>query len=190
MAEQQDLFGDDLGYAPKRMPELNGQRYYKDFSRYFDGKRAIVKTNYKLLQRVEIHFHIEQLVHLLGLQKVLNQSVPKILQAMAADEIDFRRVRRAERFPQILPRLYNYDFLHEIFYDTLYKTLISTHMLVPNTQNLDAIFFKPTNLANNRHVVLGLRRIGEIYVPVTLHEIHNLKRLRVQYATVNQITLV
>ncbi|EPD03886.1 hypothetical protein Lpp70_14195, partial [Lacticaseibacillus paracasei subsp. paracasei Lpp70] len=94
--------------------------------------------------------------------------------------MDFRKISRNPNFYQIRPRLYNYGFLHDIFYDELYLTVVSTKMLKPNTQHLDSLFFKPRNLAIDHHVVLGLRKVNENdgYVPVTLHEVKSLGRLR------------
>lgn len=189
--KQQSLFQKNSFYNPHSFKELDGRSFYNDFARFFDGHTAVIETNFKTLGHFKITFDQKQLVHLLGLQKVTKQSVDQILTQMKDNCLDFRKISRNPNFYQIRPRLYNYGFLHDIFYDELYLTVVSTKMLKPNTQHLDALFFKPRNLAIDHHVVLGLRKVNENdgYVPVTLHEVKSLGRLKLKYAKVKSLTM-
>lgn len=171
MDQNQDLFSENFYYNPQSIKDLSSRMFYEDYLTYFDHKTAILSTNYKPLQTITIKFNIDQLVHLLGLQKVIHQNDKQILKSMKSGYLDFKSLTSKPNFKDIKDRLYNYHFLHEVFYDTLITTVISTVNLKPNMQKLDALFLK-VKTTNNKVAILGIRNIGNnIYVPVTLHTV-------------------
>ena len=135
------------------------------------GRIAKLTTNYKLLNDFKVLFSDSDLPHLMGWQKVVNKGkyAGNIIKLVDNNKLTFESRRKHHNFIKIKNRLLNYNFLHEVFWESDPSVCVMTSDMKPNPLRLDIVFFKSTK--PREIVVLGLRRASgmEHFVPTTLH---------------------
>ena len=144
----------------------------KDYELNFDKKQCTVYTGYKKLPEFTVLFDMEDLFHLLGIHK-LNTGLRSSswLKAVKEGNFQLEKYFRHPAFNNVRPRIKNYEFIYEIFYQDRVKVCVLEKDLDRNTMKLSVVFYKEQK---KRIVVIGLRKDKLGYFrPVTLHESRN-----------------
>lgn len=144
----------------------------KDYELNFDKKQCTVYTGYKKFPEFTVLFNTEDLFHLLGIHKLdTGFRSTSWLEAVKGNEFQLGRYINHPAFKDVRPRINNYDFIYEIFYQDRVKVCILEKDLSRNTMKLSVVFYKEQR---KQVVVLGLRKDKLGYFrPVTLHESRN-----------------
>lgn len=156
------------------MGEFDLQQIVHRYQRYFDGKRCVIKTNYKSLSNFSVFFCISDLHHLLGLHKLLKltatQTIPKIIDGT----LNLDDLRKNKNFHDVKDRIENYNFIEEVFIGNRCPCCILKKDILNNKMNLSVVFYKEEQ---KKYVILGLKKDKkrDLYIPATLHTSRNNK---------------
>ena len=141
----------------------------QDYELNFNNKRCIVSTGYNKLPEFTVMFDVKDLYHLLGIHKLqLNLHATSWVEQVKKDAFQLGQFSKHPVFYDILPRINNYDFIYEIFYQSKVKVCVLEKDLSKNTMHLSVVFYKQDG---KKVIVMGLRKDRQGYLrPVTLHE--------------------
>ncbi|WP_260442636.1 MULTISPECIES: PBECR4 domain-containing protein [Listeria] len=140
-----------------------------DYIDNFHNKDIVIHTNYKKLEVIKIHFHKNDLPHLLGWDKSSSlNSAKKICDAISKEKITHKSIKKHHRYSESKKRMLQYNFLHEIFFHGGINACVMTMDMKPNNMNLDVVFYEEKI---EEFVVLGLRKRIDtgFFVLTTLH---------------------
>lgn len=158
-------------YHINGLKDINYKKILEDYRRFFSGRAAELKTNYKLIEDFKVLFSDSDLPHLMGWQKIVNKKnyAGRLIKLVDNNELTLENSRRHYNFNKVKSRMLNYNFLHEVFWENDPNVCVMTSDMKPNPLKLDIVFFKNTN--PREIVVLGLRRAKgmNFFVPTTLH---------------------
>ena len=84
-------------------------------------------------------------------------------------------------------RFNNYSFIERIFYDKKVKVCVLNKDLNSNNMHLDLVFFEEQG---RTALVLGLRKVGNYYRLITLHESDIRKYKKVRKTKINNISWI
>lgn len=149
------------------MPRL--KVVYEDYLHNFDGKIVLIETRYTELDRFYIKFDINQLPHLVGVDKVYKLKAHEIVRKIACNDIAYKNLQHHSEFIHIKPRFSCYHILKEVFIEkSIEYCIYVSDEDSRNSMNLNVAFeLRETK----RQIILGLRKIATgVYIPVTLHQ--------------------
>lgn len=140
-----------------------------DYINNFHNKDILIHTNYKKLLDIKVHFHKNDLPHLLGWDKSSNfTGAKRICDAVHREKMTHESMKKHHRYDESKKRMLQYNFLHNIFYDGGIDACVMTRDMKPNRMKLDIVFYEEKI---EEYVVLGLRKRAETdyFVLTTLH---------------------
>ncbi|OTG47803.1 PBECR4 domain-containing protein [Streptococcus agalactiae] len=160
-----------------------------DYELNFCGKRCKVETNFKHLPEFMILFDIRDLYHLPGIHKLKTKyRATNWVEAVKADVFLLSNYSKHPNFREVLPRVDNYNFLYEIFYQFRVNVCILDKDLTKNTMKLSVVFYKDNK---KKLVVVGLKRDETgVFRPATLHESRNNPYKRIRHTAIKSITWI
>lgn len=140
-----------------------------DYTDNFHNKDILIRTNYKKLEYIKVHFHKNDLPHLLGWDKSSNLTgAKKICSAISRGKMTHESIKKHHRYHESKKRMLQYNFLHNIFFYGGINACVMTRDMKPNNMKLDVVFYEEKT---EEFVVLGLRKEidAEYFVLTTLH---------------------
>lgn len=158
-------------YEVKNSFQINYKKILDDYRKNFSNRRALIRTNYKPLEEFIVTFNTRDLPHLMGWEKIVDKRsyANNIVKLIDNEKLIYSNSRHHRNFHKIKDRMFNYEFLYEIFWEHNHDVCVMTSDMKPNPQKLDIVFFKQSS--PREIIVLGLRKRYnmESFVPTTLH---------------------
>lgn len=88
-----------------------------DYELNFCHKKCTVETGYKKLPEFTVVFNATNLFHLLGIHKLHTRyTATTWIEAIRRGSFDLNKFSKRPEFKDIIPRIRNYEFFYEIFY--------------------------------------------------------------------------
>ena len=161
-----------LFYFVESFIDVELKEILDDYELNFCHKKCTVETGYKKLPEFTVVFNATNLFHLLGIHKLHTRyTATSWIKAVRNDSFSLNDFSKRPEFKDIIPRIRNYEFFYEIFYQNKVNICVLEKDLKRNTMNLSVVFYKNEQ---KRIVVLGLRRDKfNNFIPATLHESRN-----------------
>ena len=167
---------------------MNIKEIVEDYELNFSGKQCLFRTSYNKLPEILVRFEVEDLFHILGIHKLdTGLRAKKWIEKVKKNQFLLSDYSKHSRFSEVLPRVRNYEFFYEIFYQDKVKVCILNKDLMRNTMNLSVVFYKDEK---KKVIVIGIRRTSEgYYVPATLHESKSNTYSRMKKTSITKVSL-
>ncbi|WP_242258087.1 PBECR4 domain-containing protein [Streptococcus thoraltensis] len=157
-----------------------------DYELNFCNKKCKISTSYKELPTFLVHFEITDLYHLLGIHKLKTQyRATSWIDAVKSNSFILSDYSKHTNFREVIPRISNYNFLYEIFYQFQVKVCVLEKDLVRNTMELSIVFYKDNS---KKIVVIGLKKDKTgVFRVATLHETRVNKYKSIRHTMIKSI---
>ncbi|MDG3141466.1 PBECR4 domain-containing protein [Streptococcus suis] len=165
---------------------MNLKDIVDDYELNFCNKKCEITTNYKELPTFLVYFEINDLYHLLGIHKLKTKyRATNWIKAVKSDSFILSKYSKHPNFREVIPRINNYNFLYEIFYQFQVNVCVLEKDLSRNTMELSIVFYKDDS---KKIVVIGLKkdRTG-VFRVATLHESRTNKYKSIRYTMIKSI---
>ncbi|WJP97052.1 PBECR4 domain-containing protein [Macrococcus bovicus] len=152
----------------EKLEDVDFQDLLNDYIQCFTRQYLVMETNYNKLEKFEVRFTKTDVHHLLGFHKIQDSNVnaTHTLSQILDGTLTLETARKHNCFDDMKSRLINYNFLHRCFIDQEVSLCV-----IPskgkNPQNLNIVF---QDKHRNCNMLIGLRRVRDYYVPVTMYE--------------------
>ena len=158
-----------------------------DYQEKFCHKKCLLEINYPKFDKIVVTFHEHDLHHLLGLHYVLDKSINATasIQRIKDNKLFLSDFTKSTNFRQMFSRFINYSFIERVFYDKKVKVCVLNKDLNSNNMRLDLVFYEEQG---RTALVLGLRKVGNYYRLITLHESDIRKYKKVRKTKINNIS--
>lgn len=167
---------------------MNIKEIVEDYELNFSGKQCLFQTSYNKLPEILVRFEVEDLFHILGIHKLdTGLRAKKWIECVKSSQFMLNDYSKHSRFSEVLPRVRNYKFFYEIFYQDKVKVCVLDKDLTRNTMKLSVVFYKDEK---KKVIVIGIRKTSEgYYVPATLHESRSNIYSRMKKTVIKKISM-